>query len=155
MPSASYGDRPALPPPEMIWVDLTRTSMLLRVQQPGVQMLSTRDQQVVLERDRGDTIVQIGRRHGISHQRVSVLMARATEFVNAVDLDLMIARKTGEQCAYLIPHGPDYSLALDFSSWLIKRLRDRGMDLAVETRRASNGLALLLTDTTPARRRAS
>ena len=117
-------------------------------------MLTVRDQQVVLERARGDTVVEIGERHGISHQRVSVLMARATEFVNQVDLDLMVARKTGEVCAYLIPYGPDYTLSLDFSTWLIKRLSDRGMEVGVETRRAHNGIALILTDVTPRRGKA-
>ncbi len=54
-------------------------AMLLRVQPQEMQMLSTRDQELVLARDRGETIVEIGKRHGISHQRVSVLTARATE----------------------------------------------------------------------------
>ena len=114
-------------------------------------MLTVRDQQVVLERDRGHTTVEIARRHGISHQRVSVLMARATEFVTQVDLDLMVARKTGEVCAYLIPYGPDYTLALEWSTWLIKQLRDRGLEVDVQTRRAHNGIALLLSDVTPRR----
>jgi transcriptional regulator len=74
-------------------------------------MLTTRDQELVLARDRGDTTVALGEKFGISHQRVSVVMARATEFVNHVDLDLMVARKTGEVCAYVIPYGPDYTLA--------------------------------------------
>jgi hypothetical protein len=116
-------------------------------------VLSERDQQIVMERERGDTLVQIGQRYGISNQRVSAIMAGATELVNRIDLDLMVARKTGEVCAYLIPYGPDYTLALDFSSWLIKRLRDRGMELDVTTRRAHNGLALLLEDVTPRRTR--
>jgi hypothetical protein len=84
------------------------------MQPRGAQVLSTRDQQIVLERECGDTIVEIGQRHGISHQRVSVLVARANEFVGQVFLDLMVARKTGEVCAYVIPYSPDYTLALDF-----------------------------------------
>ena len=116
-------------------------------------MFSERDQEIVLERDRGDTVVEIGQRHGISHQRVSVVMANATEIVNKCDLDLMLARKTGEVCGYLIPFGPDYSTALDFSTWLIKRLRDRGMVVDIETRRTTNGLVLFLSDATPRRAR--
>ena len=114
-------------------------------------MLSTRDQAIVLERERGDTVVEVGKRHGISHQRVSRVMANATEFVNKVDLDLMVARRTGEVCVLVIPYGPDYTRALDFGQWLIGRPRDRGMVLEVETRRATDGLALLLTDATPRR----
>ncbi len=114
-------------------------------------MLTQRDQAIVIERERGDTIVEIGKRHGISHQRVSAIVANATEIVNQADLDLMVAKRTGEACAYLIPYGPDHTLALDLSSWLVRRLRERGMELEITTRRASNGLALLLTDITPRR----
>jgi transcriptional regulator len=116
-------------------------------------MITVRDQQVVLERDRGDTIVEIGSRHGISHQRVSVLVARATEVINKITLDLMVARKTDEVCVYVIPYSEHYTLALDFSTWLIKKLRDDGTEVDVEIRRASNGIALLLTDVTPRRAR--
>jgi hypothetical protein len=122
-----------------------------RMQPRGAQVLSTRDQQIVLERECGDTIVEIGQRHGISHQRVSVLMARANEFVGQVFLDLTVARKTGEVCAYVIPYSPDYTLALDFSTWLIKELRDMRMEVGIETRRTTNGLVLFLTDVTPRR----
>jgi hypothetical protein len=119
-----------------------------------LQMPSSRDQQVVLERERGDTLVEIGRRHGISHQRVSVLIARATDFVNRVDLDLMIAGKTDELVAYIVPFGPDYSQAIEFGQWLVDRLRDRGMVVDIETRRTTNGLILFLTDATPRKARA-
>jgi hypothetical protein len=111
-------------------------------------MLSTRDQELVLAGDRGETTGELAERYGISHQRVSYLVARATESVNRVDLDLVVARKTGEVVVYVIPYSPDYTLALDFSMWLIKRLRDGGMVVDIETRRAHNGLALLLSDVT-------
>jgi transcriptional regulator len=115
------------------------------------QMISTRDQQVVLERECGDTIVEIGQRHGISHQRVSVLVNRATEFVNKVDLDLMVARRSAEVVAILIPFGPDYTTGIDFQMWLVRRLKERGMQLDVEVRHVHNGLCLFLSDVTPRR----
>jgi transcriptional regulator len=118
---------------------------------PGVQMLTTRDQRIVLERQRGDTIVEIARRHGISHQRVSVVTANATRFASRAYLDLMVARKTGEVVAYLVPFGPDYTLALAFSDWLIQELRSMGMEVGVETRGVHNGLIVFLSDTTPRR----
>jgi hypothetical protein len=43
-----------------------------------------------------------------------------------MSLDLMVARKAGEQCAYLIPYSPDYTLALELGYWLIKQLREDG-----------------------------
>jgi hypothetical protein len=52
-------------------------------------VLNARDQTIVLERDRGDTTVEVGRRFAISPQRVSAVTANATKFVDAVDLDLL------------------------------------------------------------------
>ncbi len=69
-------------------------------------MLTARDQQIVIERDLGDTIVEISLRHGISHQRVSVITRRAREVVTKAYMDLLVASNTGEQCAYVIPTDP-------------------------------------------------
>ena len=113
-------------------------------------MLSEKSQQIVLERDRGDGVLALAERHGISHQRVSAIWGDATELVNRIDLDLMVARKTTEQCALLIPYSESYTTAIDFT--LARQApRDRGMKVDIQTRRASNGLALLLTDATPRR----
>jgi hypothetical protein len=125
--------------------------MLLCVQPTEVQMLSTRDQEIVLARDRGETTVDLGARYGVSHQRITAVVSNANALVGQVSLDLMVARKTGEQCAYLIPYQPGYTHALDFGYWLIKQLREDGIQVDIETRRAHNGLAPLLTDVTPRR----
>ena len=111
-------------------------------------MLSERDQAIVLDRERGDTYQAIAGRYGITHPRVMTVVKNATKLVNTVELDLLHVRQTGEQCAYLIPYGPNYTLAMAFSDWLIRRLRDRGLKLKVETRRAANGIALLIEDVT-------
>ncbi len=111
-------------------------------------MLSEKSQQIVLERDVGDTLAQIAERHGVSHQRVAAIVRDATELVTKIELDLMVARKTDEQCAYVIPYGPDYTLAMQFCDWIVAQLRKRDLDIQVETRRASNGIALLISDVT-------
>ncbi len=73
-----------------------------------------------------------------------------TETVDALEVDLMAARKTGEVVAYLVPYGPDYTAALAASDALIARLRRRGVKAkVVGTARADNGLALLLEEDTP------
>jgi transcriptional regulator len=72
----------------------------------GADVLTARDQQIVIERDLGDTIVEISRRHGISHQRVSVITRRGREVVTKPYMDLLVASNTGEQCAYVIPTDP-------------------------------------------------
>jgi hypothetical protein len=77
----------------------------------GADVLTARDQQIVIERDLGDTIVEISRRHGISHQRVSVITRRAREVVTKAYRHQGLHRSahgldTGEQCAYVIPTSP-------------------------------------------------
>jgi hypothetical protein len=74
-----------------------------------------------------------------------------TETVDALELDLMVARKTREVAAYLVPCGSDYTAALATSDALIARLGRRGVKAkAVGTARADNGLALLLEEGTTA-----
>jgi hypothetical protein len=116
-------------------------------------MLSTRDQQIVLARDRGETTVELGERYGVSHQRVSRIVMNANALVTQISLDLMVAKKTGEQCAWLVPYQPGsgYTEALAFGFWIVEELRKDGIEVDIETRRAHNGLALLLTDVTPRR----
>lgn len=114
-------------------------------------MLSTRDQELVLARDRARRPSRL----------VSANQAPAGE---QGDGQGDRVRQPGPPrpdgrpedrrvCVFVIPYSEDYTLALDFSTWLIKRLRDRGMHVNVETRRATNGLALLLTDAGPRRAR--
>lgn len=76
-------------------------------------------------------------------------MTDMTEMVNRAELDLLVARKTGEACVYVIPYGPDYTAALAVGQALIDRVHERGLEIKVETRRAENGLALVMEDVTP------
>ena len=81
-------------------------------------MLTARDQQIVIERDLGDTIVEISRRHGISHQRVSVITRRGREVVTKAYMDLLVAN-TGEQCGYVIPTDPTTRSRSTLRPWLM------------------------------------
>lgn len=110
--------------------------------------MSERNQRIVVEREQGDTIVQLGERYGVSHQRVAAIVRVARELVDQVELDLMVARRTDEACIYLIPFGPDYQASLAFCDWIVGQLRKRDVEVQVECRRASNGIAMLLTDVT-------
>jgi transcriptional regulator len=69
-------------------------------------VLTARDQQIVIEWDLGDTIVEISRRHRISHQRVSVITRRGREVLTEAYMDLLVASNIGEQRAYVIPTDP-------------------------------------------------
>jgi hypothetical protein len=72
-----------------------------------------------------------------------------TELVDALEVDLMAARKSGEVVAFLIPFGEDYTAAIRVGQDLVDRLRQRGLTIQVTTARADNGLAMLLADATP------
>ncbi len=109
-------------------------------------MLSEQSQAIVLERETGATLTEIGARHGVSHQRVSVINRAATAFVTEIELALMVARKLGQPYALLIPDGD--GIGLDFAAWLVGRLRRRDLHITVSTTQAANALIVLLADTT-------
>src|SRR5438270_13816500 len=100
-------------------------------------MIGPDAQAMLLERESGEMLASVAQRHGVTTQRVSAIVRDATEFVNRMELDLMVARKTDEQCIYVVPFSEHYVLAVAFGDWLIHRLRERGLRLHVETRRAS------------------
>ena len=112
-------------------------------------MMSARNQEIVLAREDGQSLLQLGERYGVSHQRVAAVVRSARELVDQVELDLMVARKDGEICIYLVPYGPDYQMSLAFCDWIVGQLRKRDVEvLALQCRRASNGIAMLLSDVT-------
>jgi hypothetical protein len=109
-------------------------------------MLSEKSQAIVLERDQGAKVDEIAERYEVSHQRVSAIVTNATALVNSIEMQLLVARKTGEVCAYLIPDSEHSPVAMAFVDWLVRRLRARDLELEVSTRRASNGVAVLIED---------
>ncbi|MDX6532810.1 MAG: hypothetical protein QOF68_554 [Gaiellales bacterium] len=112
-------------------------------------MLSPRDQAIVAERAAGTTVTALGRRHGISHQRVSAIIAEAREMLDMTQRELAAAATRGNEVAYAIPFGPDYQPEMAFIDWLTAQLRHRGVRLEVATRHAHNGVVLFLRDVTP------
>ena len=113
------------------------------------EMLSPTTQSIVLERAAGHTQAEIAERHGVSRQRISVVIAQAEQFVDRLQDDLASAREHGNVCAYLVPYSPDYTLGLLFLDWLVAQLRRRGVEVKIDTRSAANGIALFLEDVTP------
>lgn len=68
-------------------------------------MIREKAQAILLARETGAAATQLARQYGVTPQRVSAIVRDATAFVNRVDMDLMVARKTDEVCVYLIPVG--------------------------------------------------
>jgi hypothetical protein len=112
--------------------------------------LTTRNQRLVLERARGDTLDTIGQRHGISHQRVHMVVREATEHVNQIELELMVARKTGHVCSLLVPYQAqeDRQLALNYFDWVVAQLRAREVDVKATHIPTTAGSVFLLEDVT-------
>jgi hypothetical protein len=112
-------------------------------------MLSEKSQAIVLDREQGDRLVDIAERHGVSHQRVSAIVRDATGFVTEVEMKLLVGRKLGKPFFQPIMYGPDYTLQVAFADWLVRQLRARDLELAVETVHGANGLGLLIENVTP------
>src|SRR4051812_38488172 len=95
------------------------------------QMMSPRDQAIAMERAAGQTVTEIADRHGISHQRVSVIVAQVNELIDWMQRDLESAQAHGNVVAYLVPFSVDYTLGIAFGQWVVDRLRARGMQIEV------------------------
>lgn len=122
---------------------------LLHRETEEAQLLSAKSQQMVVEKAQGKPVASIADRHGVCEQRVYAIRKQAREFVTACYMDLLVARKTNEVCALVIPYGDDYLVAMRFADWLVAELRGLGLDLKVGQRRASNGLLLTMEDIGP------
>lgn len=112
-------------------------------------MLAEASQQMVVEREQGDTVASIAQRHGVSEGRVYQVRKAAREFVTSCYMDLLVARKMNEICGLVIPYSDDYLNAVAYAEWLVAALRDLGLQLRADTRKAANGLILTLEDVTP------
>lgn len=110
-----------------------------------------RDQQILFDRVRGDTLVEIGSRHGVSHQAVSQIVVReGRQHVDRLETQLMVARKEGNAIALVVPfqEPSDYQAVLRYWAWVLDALRARDIDIRATTRPTPNGLVLLLEDVT-------
>src|SRR4051812_12188269 len=106
------------------------------------EMLSARNQAIVIERAAGSTLAQIGERHAMSHQAVSKIVAQANAQVDETERALRSARERDNECAFVVPYGPEYQLGMAFTTWVVDQLRRRGMQVRVAMRMADNGLAV-------------
>jgi hypothetical protein len=110
-----------------------------------------RDQQVLAERARGDSLRQIAERHDLSPEGVRLIVVReGRKTIDALEMRLLLNRKTGDVEVYLIPGhgGPEFDLAVDFFQWTLRQLAERGVETKVHYRPVENGVAFGLEDVT-------
>jgi transcriptional regulator len=110
--------------------------------------LTTRKQKILLERAQGATVDTIGDRYSISHQRVSVIVLEATEHINKLEVDLMVARKEGVPVAFHVPYQrqEDRVIALEYLDWVLARLKDREVEVNVIHQPTTDGNTFFLSD---------
>jgi glyoxylase-like metal-dependent hydrolase (beta-lactamase superfamily II) len=102
-----------------------------------------RDQHVLAERIRGDTLKEIGLSHGLSIEGVRVVLAReGRRQIDDLERRLRANVETGELDTLLIPGhgGPDFDLALAYMRWALRELHDRGIAVRVHYRNIQAGV---------------
>ena len=116
---------------------------------PRTTEKTERNEQVLIERASGDTLHEIGRRHGVSHVAVHGIVVRQTRrHIDKIELDLMVAAKLDQAYGLAVPNQlqADRAVALSYVTWVIRQLRERGVEVEVETKGAPDGMIVLLTD---------
>jgi hypothetical protein len=110
--------------------------------------LSDRNMSLVLHQADGSTQGELAAEFEVSIQRVGQITKDAREFLDDLELQLLANTKTDEAVAYLVPNGPDRTIALDYFDWVIAQLRARDIKIEVEHRPTTEGSVFFLFDTT-------
>jgi hypothetical protein len=119
----------------------------LRCMQMRTDRVSDRNEAVLSERIGGDTLREIGGRHGLSPEGVRVVVAREGDRqIDALEHDLDLAAETGEHPTFLVPFQEDegWQTALAYFQWCLDRLRARGRRVTVTTRQTASGTAFMI-----------
>lgn len=109
-----------------------------------MDILDPRNQQIAFDRECGDPLSAIGKRYGLTKQRVHQIVigsADATEYLNRLEVDLMVARKEGKPLRF------EKSFR-DLPGVLHRLCIIRGLDVEVTIKHSGEALTILLEDTT-------
>ena len=96
------------------------------------------------DREKGESLASIGQRHGLTSQGTGVIVNKARQQIDGVELAMLRAVKTGEHPTLLIPHGPDYHLGLAYIRWVQDELERRDVRFTVTTKQTKAGTAFQL-----------
>jgi hypothetical protein len=88
----------------------------------------------------GATYRQIGEEHDLTPQAIGVIVNKAKQQIDSLELDLFRSVKTGEYPTLVIPYGPDYRIADAYFEWCKDQLRSRDVEFRVLTRRVNDGI---------------
>lgn len=87
---------------------------------------------------------EVGAHHGVTPQAVGVIVNKARQHIDGVELAMLRAVKDGEPPTLLIPHGPDYHLGLAYIQWVQDELERRDVRFTVTTKQTKAGTAFQL-----------
>jgi hypothetical protein len=107
----------------------------------------TRDEVFLRDRLRGDTLKEIGDRHGVSREWVRLVVAKeGRKQIDRLELDLLAGFKSGEHPTFLVGDhaGEAFEIALTYIAWAVGELGKRGLHVAVGYSPTWNGIAIQL-----------
>jgi hypothetical protein len=110
-----------------------------------------RNEELVRRHVAGEPYTELARRYGVSPQRVALICRReATAAVNRLELQLLLDLKRETTTTFVVPCEPreDRDLALAWLAYVLRRLAERDVEVAVDVRDAPNGTAYALHDVT-------
>jgi Sigma-70, region 4 len=108
-----------------------------------------RQQQAIDGRLHGATYAEIGEVLGISGEAARRLVQRAwTKVIDALEMELMVARKTGDVLALPIPFGEAFEFEIERARLTVEKLRERGVQVEVGYAPKPDGLVLSIADVT-------
>jgi hypothetical protein len=114
--------------------------------------MEDRDTQILAERISGDTLREIGERHGgLTPEGVRVVVAReGRKQIDELEGRLLLNRKTGDVELYVIPDhsGPEFDLAIAYFAWSLRELEKRDVQVRVHYRPVDDGVIWGIEDVT-------
>jgi hypothetical protein len=114
------------------------------------------DHSLLAERLRGRTFAELADRTGLTGEGARFVVAReARRQIDRIELDLLVATKTDEVVAFVVPDhgGENFDLALEYVRWVVAELTKREIKVAVHYRPTYNGVVVALEDVTRPRRK--
>jgi hypothetical protein len=97
-------------------------------------LLSERDIEIVTASENGEQYAEIGERHRLTPQGVGVVVNKARQHIDQIELELLRSEKTGDYPTLVIPYGDGYTMGQAYIEWVRSRLDAREVEYRILTR---------------------
>src|SRR3954447_11081344 len=90
-------------------------------------------QKMIVDTDAGVSQADVARDLDLTPQAIQAVLRNARRNLDTLELELLKATKTNEAVGLRVPFQEqgDRHLALDYFDWVVRQLRERGIDLKV------------------------